>query len=273
MFGIKNKKIKTNLSLLTLVPSAAFIIFEIWVILTVNSFLDIQEQIYKTGDKVRAISTDLINPLNQLREKSMSMVMAPDDNFRKEISKDFLLTIQIIEKNIDSLKKGNDFKNTEVNMNNILQMWEQYRKLCELTVKYIENGYREAAFINASTAEREQFKALTDKLELWQKQAVEKALETYSKGSQKGSNTFLFTILIGFSALMLMLFLYSGIKRLLGAEPWELSDIANHIANGEIEFQFRDKQKQDTGVYSDMKKWLKTWKIKSWQQSLLHQVI
>jgi len=133
-----------------------------------DGFMRVKD-VFKDSKKVQNIQQDFINPLFRLREMTLSLVMAPNDDYREEIRIGFLRLIE--ELNVSFFHQTED-------MNTI---WENYKKLVFITDKYIKNGFEEGAFTNANSVEREQFYILISKLENLQAKQLKNSYNTYTK--------------------------------------------------------------------------------------------
>jgi len=125
--------------------------------------------VFKDSKKVQTIQQDFINPLFKLREMTLSLVMAPNDDYREEIRENFLSLIK---------KLDISFEKQEEQMNRI---WLNYKKLVFITDDYIKKGFEEGAFTNANSVERKQFYILISKLENLQENQLKNSYNTYKK--------------------------------------------------------------------------------------------
>ncbi len=125
-----------------------------------NVFVDSQE--------VHKIEEDFIYPLFSLREVSLSLVMAPNENFRAKIRKNLSPLIGILDQNFASLKNAN-----------LTKIWQNYKKLVLLTDTYIQKDFEEGAFSNANTSERKQFYILLGELKQLQNDKLKKSYHTF----------------------------------------------------------------------------------------------
>ncbi len=127
------------------------------------------ENVFKDSKKVQNIQQDFINPLFRLREMTLSLVMAPNDDYREEIKMDFLPLIKKLDVSFSNQHKDMNF------------VWANYKKLVFITDMYIKNGFEEGAFTNANSVEREQFYILISKLENLQAKQLKNSYNTYKK--------------------------------------------------------------------------------------------
>jgi signal transduction histidine kinase len=125
--------------------------------------------VFDDSKKVQNIQQDFIAPLFRVREITLSLVMAPNDDYREEIRVGLLPIIEKLDRSFNSL---------DIVINKI---WKNYKRLVFLTDEYIKNGFEEGAFTNANNAERKQFYILIAKLEKLQEKQLKNSYETFEK--------------------------------------------------------------------------------------------
>ncbi len=171
--------ISQKLLVLALVPLVALTGIGIYIFVSNSKTMDLMKWIHASGQKVEMISVLLAEPINRLRETSLSIALAPDDKFREKISADYDALVTRTDNGFAKLKDEIDSGNSEV-LAEAEKMWQQFKLLSAYTRKQMEIGYREAAFINVNGPEREQFRQLTDKLTAWQQDATQQSESIYT---------------------------------------------------------------------------------------------
>jgi signal transduction histidine kinase len=131
------------------------------------------ENVFNDSKKVQNIQQNLINPLFRLRELSLSLVMAPNDDYRKEIRRN-------LEPLVKKLDKEFAFQDDKIN-----KIWKNYKKLVYTTNQYINDGFEEGAFTNANSVERKQFYILLEKLEKLQSKQLKNSQSTYAMAKNR----------------------------------------------------------------------------------------
>lgn len=129
--------------------------------------------VFKDSQAVQIIQQELISPLFKIRETTLSLVMAPNEDFRSQIRKD-------LSPMIDRLDKA--FNQTD--NKSLIIMWNNYKRLVFITDNYIKKGFEEGAFTNANSAERKQFYALMNSLEALQNSQLKNSSFTFQKAEQ-----------------------------------------------------------------------------------------
>ena len=147
--------------------------------------------VFSDSKQVYTLQSRFIAPLFKLRELSLSLVMAPNENFRKHI-----------DSNIPNLT--NELNEAFLTMDEELKtLWMGYEKLLSLTRENISLGFEEGAFINANTAERKQFFALIDALEKTQSSQLEKSSNTFILAQNLAKKN-KFLLFLGMVALLVL---------------------------------------------------------------------
>lgn len=141
------------------------------------------DNVYQDSRKVQNIQLDYIVPVFQLRELSLSLVVAPNDNFRAKI-----------ELKLDPLVKSLDEKFKFLNENS-QKDWLEYKKYLQVTRDYLSEGFEEGAFININDSERIQFYLLVETLQTLQEKELNKSSKTF-EDAKKIINNNRVTILI-----------------------------------------------------------------------------
>ena len=126
--------------------------------------------VFDDSKKVQYIQRDFIAPLFKLREITLALVTAPNNDYRLEISKDLL---PLMKKLDESFLKLEDAEMDEI--------WQNYKKLILLTSEYMQLGFEEGAFTNVNNPERKQFYILISKLDKIQEVQLSNSKATFQK--------------------------------------------------------------------------------------------
>ena len=126
--------------------------------------------VFDDSKKVQHIQRDFIAPLFTVREITLALVTAPNNDYRLEIKKDLMPLIKRLDSSFYSLE------NDEMNA-----IWNNYKKLIAITDEYMQTGFEEGAFTNVNGAERKQFYILVSKLEQIQAIQLDNSQATFQK--------------------------------------------------------------------------------------------
>jgi len=146
------------------------------------------DSVYQSGQKVSFLADKLLQPINSLRETSLSIVMAPDDTIRHKVGSNFDSQISGIDSAVEELKK-------HVSEYQALDgMWRNYSALVKYTRQQSFDGYREGAFINATGPESKQFNALVDEITSMKNEALQLANTTSDQATAFANMAVIITI-------------------------------------------------------------------------------
>lgn len=230
---MKNRGVLVKLMWLVGTSVVAFVGLGLYGISNTAATFGWVNQVYKTAEDFRTGSQQITNPLNELRQLSLSIVMAPNPTFRdKLIERQETLTQQIDqtlsqwEVSEDDLKEAEAFRRFE-------ESWDRYQTLSNLTVEKARLRFREEAFINAIGAEREQFDVVNERLSEWMQTKIQNADTAYQSATSQYQQVFwvswaviaLMTLVVGCIGVMTARSIVRPIQVLKAA--------ASHIANRE----------------------------------------
>ncbi len=175
---MNNLKIRQKFLILGFIALVS-LLFIGWLSLKINneSFKNSNSVVVNFQD-TQKIQTLYIEELYMLREIILSLVISPNDGFKKEIDKKILPIIEKLDENFD--------KNPKMDKT----YWNEYKNIALTTRKYSLNGFDEGAFMNTSTVERDSFYRLINQLKLLQKEKLkssESKLIQLKKSVEKNS--------------------------------------------------------------------------------------
>ena len=136
-------------------------------------------QVYKTAEDFRDSSQKLANPLNQLRQLSLSIVMAPNPKLREDLNDKQHALTQQIEQTFAEWQVEADDAQVRKAFDKLQKGWGEYKKIKDITVEKALQRYREEAFINATGAEQRQFDEVNSELQEWMQTRIDKADKVY----------------------------------------------------------------------------------------------
>jgi signal transduction histidine kinase len=158
--------------------------------------IDSIDRVFKDSKNVQSLQQNFIAPVFYLRELSLSLVVAPNEDFRKDIEETIDPLVATIDSNIQTLSKP------------INEAWQEYKEQLNQSRVYIDEGFEEGAFINVNTKERDQFYTLVSTLQEAQSEQLNASSQTYLDAKERIGNTH-WTI-IGASMLLSLLSLGLG---------------------------------------------------------------
>lgn len=152
-------------------------------------------QVFTDFKNVQKLQSSYIEPLFILREKNLTLVMSPNENFKKEADK------RLIE---ELTKLDKTFKDVPLN---IYKKWQNYKTLLLTTRKYSLEGFDEGSFMNATSTEREQFYDLISALKLLQEKRLSDSENTFIKAKENTIKS-KYYIILGFLLVGISSFIF-----------------------------------------------------------------
>ena len=136
------------------------------------------KQVHGTAVDFRQSALNIGDPLNQLRQLSLTMVMAPSRELQVKLEREQAdLTRQIDATFSNWQVAENEVSASE--FDDLQASWENYKRLKDVTVGKVLSDYREEAFINAIDAEAKQFQLVKDSFAIWMQAKITKADDVY----------------------------------------------------------------------------------------------
>ena len=172
------------------------LIFLGWLAFNINNqgFINLT-QVFTDFKKVQKLQSDFIEPLFTLRERNLTLVMSPNEDFKKEADKKL---------NEELIKLDRTFKDAPLN---IYKKWENYKLLLSTTRAYSLEGFDEGSFMNATSTEREQFYDLIAELKALQEQRLDDSQTTFIKAKDNTTMS-KYYIILGFLLVGISSFLF-----------------------------------------------------------------
>lgn len=124
--------------------------------------------IFENARSTQHLQENYIEPTNVLREMSLSLVMSPNEDYRKTIEIDIQKQRKRLEENFLKLDKQT------------YAFWKTYAASVEKTGGYLAAHFEEGAFVNVNMAEREHYYALLNRLKALQHDAVGQAEQNFA---------------------------------------------------------------------------------------------
>ncbi|WP_353570563.1 methyl-accepting chemotaxis protein [Candidatus Albibeggiatoa sp. nov. BB20] len=209
------------------------------------TFTDVK-QVYETTIKIEQATREIGNPLNDVRQLSLLLVTSPDQTSKTELQQRQIVLIQQIDNTFDDWETFVS-QTTKPAFLKLRESWEQYKILVRYTTEQVIAGYREAAFINVSGSEQEQFNQLSDDLSIWLQGKVEDSANVYRSANQAYQTTITNGIIIIaiFAAIVAIFSWFIG--RMIINSLRTAVDIANSIAEGNLNTHIEVNSKEETG--------------------------
>ncbi|AUI67757.1 methyl-accepting chemotaxis protein [Beggiatoa leptomitoformis] len=190
--------------------------------------------VYNTAQDIQHIAFEMGEPLNKVHQLSLLIVTVPHQKMQLDLYEQQKKLIKQID---DTIKVWHDHVMTAKEQNRVTQVeqaWQQYKKLSSYTTETLLEGYREAAFMNASGAERQQFDVLLDVFHQW----VTEYTKTAQQIQENANATYYSTLTVSLVALVVLVLLVAVFNfytaKLIIRPLNKAVAIANAVANGNL---------------------------------------
>lgn len=124
--------------------------------------------IFENAQSTQKVQENFIEPINVLREMSLSLVMSPNNDYRKSIEVDLEAQIKLLEEHFSTLDKIT------------YGIWKHYVEAVTKTHHYLSARFDEGAYVNVNTVERERYYDLLTRLKKLQHDSVSQAKQNFS---------------------------------------------------------------------------------------------
>jgi methyl-accepting chemotaxis protein len=223
---MKNLSIAKKFLILSLVAISALVLTGLYGLLNTNATFHWVGKVYETVGKIESINQKIAYPLQELRQTSLSLVTAPSQQLRETFQQQEIHLMSHLEAHWEHWQETLEGQEKQ-EFEKLTTAWQQYQKLLRYTAEQALAGYREAAFINVTGAEKQQFDVLFQQFSEWMKLNVTQATGLYALAKHNfsymqwvfGGAFIVFTLAV----ILLSLYLARGIIRSL--------DQAVHVAN------------------------------------------
>ena len=182
---IKYLKIRYKFLLMALLGVTAIILMSLLAQNILENGLERVKDVFKDSKKVQNIQQDFIIPLFKLREATLSLVVAPDGKYKRDIASSLTPMVEALDYSFGTTK------------GNLKIIWENYKKLIFIrngyknykrfvyvSDGYIKSDYKKGAFMHTKSVERKQFYILISRLKKLQIVQLENSNKTFQKAKE-----------------------------------------------------------------------------------------
>ena len=151
--------------------------------------------VFNDFKKVHSVESTYIEPLFELKEITLTLVMSPNKDFKRNFDQKLIHAIDILDLAFVDASE-------EINT-----LWKSYKESVITTREYALKGFDEGAFMNAISHERDQFYKLIDTLKALQEQHLHDSQTTYSNAQISVNKSYYF-IIVSFLLIGIIGFLF-----------------------------------------------------------------
>ena len=240
-----NRGVLRKLLLLVGIAVIAFVGMGIYGISNTSSTFTWVKNVYETAEDFRVGSQKITSPLNELRQLSLSIVLAPNPKLQQELAQRQQSLTTEIDKNLKGWKIESSRDDERRAFQALLDEWESYKTIKDVTVNKALERYREEAFINATGAEQQQFDVVNQRLSEWMKTKIANADRVYQDANAQNARVLgvsllvivLLTVVVGSVGFLTTRSIVQPIEALKAAA----ARIANRETVKEIDVHSRDE--------------------------------
>ncbi|MEN9461257.1 MAG: hypothetical protein RIS84_1277 [Pseudomonadota bacterium] len=204
-------------------------------------------ELYQTAQNFEKVDNEIGQPLHRLRQLSLMMVVAPDTKMRNDINQQQQELTKQLETRMNLWQNTKQKAAGDGAFNPLVAAWMEYHKAQLYTTQQVLEGHREAAFINVSNAERQQFDRLMVQFNLWLDSNVKAAGRIHQEATQSYHHTVLITV-ITFIILLLGMVLFNWYTaRLITSPISEAVKIAKAITEGDFNSVIKTSCRDEVG--------------------------
>ncbi|WP_040770442.1 MCP four helix bundle domain-containing protein [Novipirellula maiorica] len=169
---MRNRGVWIKLLLLVTISVIAFCVMGVYGILTTRITFHSVNDVRDTALKLRRGAVEISEPLNELRQLSLTLVMAPDNELQRQLNRQQLAKTKQIDLAFENWNTSSSDPAEISSFHELRETWGRYKRIKDVTAGKVLDDYREEAFINAIQAEQQQFAEVKRDLDLWL-QAIE----------------------------------------------------------------------------------------------------
>jgi len=148
-------------------------------------------KVYDSVNHVSSTSSNVALPISELRQLSMSLVMAPNKSLRET------LKIKIIELKTKTELALNNGKfsafsdpKSQVLFNDIKKAWQDYAKAVEVTLDYVKEAVRIAEFISVTVYEKQAYDKVTNAIVVYNDYQLQISADTFRQAQSNATIAF-----------------------------------------------------------------------------------
>ena len=158
------------------------------------------EVVHSESKILLTLQDKIITPLYVLRELNQALVMAPNQKMRESILENLNISTNSLDVAFLEYSKENS---------KVYEMWLTYKSIINVTKGYLDSEFEEGAYVNVTTADREQFHLLIEEFLVIQNDLLSRSSLVYNEAVQDAKNIkieiftslffiLLFSIIIGY---------------------------------------------------------------------------
>ncbi|MFK5882283.1 MAG: ATP-binding protein [Sulfurospirillum sp.] len=179
---IKYLKIRYKFLLMALLGVTAIVLMSLLAQNILEDGLERVKDVFKDSKKVENIQHKYIIPLFKLREATLSLVVAPNGEYKRDIATSLTQMVEDLDYSFSSLNdKLRNIWESYKELIFVKNGYKNYKRFVYSADGYIKPGYKTGGFAHTKSIERKQFYILISKLKEIQAEQLENSYETFQK--------------------------------------------------------------------------------------------
>lgn len=245
MAMIAQDSLSKKILILFIATTSVLIMQGMYNIYSINDVNDSIRQVHESVDQVNHNNTELSYPISELRQLTMALVMAPDNNSKHEITKLIDKDIRMIDHTLNTDVKHFELTERTAQLaSNIHNSWTQYRQSVLQTVKYSQDNIRIAEFMHITTDGKEKYDDLLDDVNTYNSHLVDISDRIYSTAQDNSRWAFWAVIITTVTEAIILKFILFYVLNLVKKRLNERKQHALELMEKNTELQLNIKRLQ-----------------------------
>jgi methyl-accepting chemotaxis protein len=182
---MKRRGVSLKLLCLVGISVVSFLVLGLYGISNTSSTFDWVQQVYGTAEDFRSSSQQITKPLSELRQLSLSIVMAPNPAIRDKLDAEQQSLTEQLDATFRRWSTSNGNAEEAAAFRELQASWNRYKQIKDVTVNKARDRYLEEAFINATGAEHLQFEDVNACLNGWMRIKIDHADQIFGRATQQ----------------------------------------------------------------------------------------
>ncbi len=225
---IKYLKIRYKFLLMALLGVTAIVLMSLLAQNILEDGLERVKDVFKDSKKVENIQHKYIIPLFKLREATLSLVVAPNGEYKRNIAASLTPMVEELDYSFGSLDdKLRNIWESYKELIFVRNGYKNYKRFVYSSDGYMKRRYKTGAFLHTKSVERRQFYILISKLKEIQTTQLENSYKTFQKAKISFSRkqeiiitgvivVIILTLLFGFLIARSIVFSMESVQQGLG---------------------------------------------------------
>jgi PAS domain S-box-containing protein len=219
---------------LILLATSVFILQGVYNIYSLNSVNNSIKKVYDSVNEVSGTASDISLPITELRQLSMSMVMAPNAALREKLMLEIDKHQKETSSHLSDSRNDRYFDSDSKRLfSEIRSAWNDYSKSVDVTKAYVREGVRIAEFISVTVYEKKSYDRVTSAISSYNSYQLKTGAETF-ESAQENARIAFWTVVITLFLEILVLkitlsYLLKLVRRYISAKKFHEEEVRSKI--------------------------------------------